>query len=332
MNWANGIAKLRLRMAAPRCARWSFVLAAFLAATVGGCSGNFFWVKKASTYIAFFPERFPGPSDFVGTRRPQPTAVLNGLQSTYNGTAFVGMLDKAEVTKVLPFGFSLANQITVSNKHPVIFLIGDQREPSFLEGGNVTTICQSCGYKEMILLVPFVVRDPDTRWHNYAVRMYLDDWSAVVGGNSIYGYAKQYAFLIKTEQTGVTKHEIYPVFGGLIFRSEVELTGPWVPVSQSATSVPRWADLEQILKAPVLGQQPSDDFKPLALICSYWEWDFANAEVAPAASKHQIARKFRDGMENWVSATSVPNVPDGAVSMRGIRWRLAEPPEGCQPP
>ncbi len=332
MTWANRIQTLRLPIAAPRRARWPCVLAAILAVTLSGCSGLSFRMKEASTFIAFFPERFPGPGDFVGGYTPQPIATLNGLQSTYNGTAFVSMLDKTEVSKVLPSGFGLANKNAASDTHPVIFLIGDQREPSFLADGKVTTICQSCGYKEMILLIPFVVRYPDTQWHNYAVRMYLDDWSAVLGGNSIYGYAKQYAFLTKTELTGVTKHDIHPVFGGLIFRSEVELTGPWVSVSQAAASVPRWADLEQIFKAPVLGQQPSDAFDPLAFICSYWEWDFTNAEVAPAASKHQIARKFRDGMENWVSGVLVPNPLDGAVSMRGIRWRLAEPPEGCKPP
>ena len=64
------------------------------------------------------------------------------------------------------------------------------------------------------------------------------------------------------------------------------------------------------------------------------EWNFGNAQVAPATSKHKFVTKFRDGMEGWVTLGDVTNALDGAVSMRGLRWRLVDnvvqPLEPCK--
>ena len=81
---------------------------------------------------------------------------------------------------------------------------------------------------------------------------------------------------------------------------------------------------------PVLGWKPQNSIHPDVFICSYWEWYFAEAELASANSKHQVVTKFRNGMEDWESMGPLFNALDGAVSMRSVRWRLAILPAGCQ--
>jgi hypothetical protein len=302
---------------------------AMILAVLVGCSLQ---LPKAQALQKFsFPAaQFPGPANFIGDAVLQPRPAKDGLQSTYSGTIFVSMRDRTEVEKVLPAGFHLANQTSASTTHPVIFLLGDQRELSTLAGGTAIPLCQGCGYQEMILLIPFVVRQGQAHWHNYAARMFLDDIAAVAGGNAIYGYAKEVATLTRVTNQDSSYYEISPWFDGVVFQAELGRTGPWTPADQSPASAPRWAELKTVFQAPVLGQQPKDSPTPLAVICSYWEWDYTIARVAPAYARHRIVKKLRSGMENWVSPAPMASPDQGAISVRGIRWRLATPPEGCQ--
>jgi hypothetical protein len=63
-------------------------------------------------------------------------------------------------------------------------------------------------------------------------------------------------------------------------------------------------------------------------VCSYWEWDYANVYVAAASSQHDFVRICRSGMGGWIGQCSSP--PGGALMIRGLRWRLADPPPACQ--
>lgn len=289
----------------------------------GGCS----LIPATMTGVSSeAPMRFLGPDDFAGGFTPSSGPAELGLQSTYSGSVVVSMIDRTVVEKVLPTGVHLANPVVASTKHPVIHLIGEQREPSTLYNGNPVPVPEAEGYREMILLVPFVVRGSSTQWHNYIVRMYLDDLTAVAGGNSIYGYEKVWARLGKTETSAVTTHQVTTLLGFTTwFLNELQVTGTWGSLADpTASSLPRWADLKKIFEMPVLGSFNG------VFICSYWEWDFAGSEVAPAASKHQVVTKFRDGMEEWETMGPLVNALDGAFSIGRVRWRLAPPP-GCQP-
>lgn len=283
------------------------------------------------TELSVAPVRFPGPDDFQGAFIPAAGPVNDGLQSTYSGTVVVTMIDRTVVEKVLPPGARLANTVAASTMHPVIYLIGDQREPKTLVFG-IPSRTLGPGYQEMILLVPFVVHDAGTNWHSYAVRMFLDDQVAVEGGNSIYGYAKELGTLAKTGASDRTAYQVSTPDGGTLwFLSEVLVPGPWLTPAQAAASLPRWPDLQKIFEMPVLGMKPADIFHPAVFVCSYWEWNFANAQLASATSKHQVVTRFRNGMQDWETMGTLFNALDGAVSMRSVRWRLAAPLFSCQP-
>ena len=271
-------------------------------------------------------EPFPRPGDFTEGYTPQSGAILNGLQSTYSGTLAVTMMDRSAVARVLPPGFRLAQPSNnPTTRHPVIHLIGDQLEPSTLIGGYPVNV--GTGYREMVLLVPYVVRDSGSGLYNFAARMFLTDPTAVIGGNEIFGYAKVLAQLNRAEASTRTNYQVATLDGSTTWVfDQIDLTGPWAPAS---TPLPRWQDLREIFQLPILGLRPADGVLPAQFICSYWEWNFDQAELAAARSNHRFVTKFLDGTEEWVSAGQLQSAPDGAVAIRRLRWRLAALPTAC---
>ena len=79
---------------------------------------------------------------------------------------------------------------------------------------------------------------------------------------------------------------------------------------------------------PVVGVITDAAQNPQSTECSYWEWDYNNAGVAPATSTHSFLHTFREGMNDFLGTWS--SAPNGAVRVRGVRWRLALIPPVCQ--
>jgi hypothetical protein len=267
---------------------------------------------------------FPGPADFNGGYESRGADATEGAQSTYDGSIVATTLARSLVARVLPDGFALASRKNGGDQHPVMYLVGHQREPLRLHNGATEPIPDAHPYQEMMLIVPFVARDAGDQWHTFVVRMYLDDAGAIAIGNSVYAYAKDLADLY---QTGAPEHvatQVTPALRPIHFGSDVMLTGSWRSSYDAETSLPRWRDLQSIFEMPILGVDSVRN------VCSYWEWNYAHAEVAPATSRHRFYQPFRAGMDDWVALGPLSSAPDGAVAVRGLRWRLALPPPPCR--
>jgi hypothetical protein len=272
---------------------------------------------------------FPTAGQFVGTYLPNPSPAQNGGQSTYDGSIAVTLLDRATVEQVLPGGFALAQRTDGAAAHPVIHLIGHQRDLKYLIDGK-TVSSHVPDYREMCLLMPLVVlsqnaMSPSAKWHNFVVRMYLDNLGAVEVGNTYYAYQKQLAVLLESYGPNVVNWKVLPLLQGDVFNSKVDRTGPWS--SPGSSSIPGLTDIQTLFAIPLVGA----DLDPIGgtrIICSYWEWDYSNAEVAQATSDHKFLQQFRSGMSGWVGQPTGP--PGAAIDIRGLRWRLAFPPPGCQ--
>lgn len=297
------------------------VAASALATMLSGCPPTL--APPASLRVVTTP--FPGPKDFAGGFDPAARPAADGGQSTYEGALFVAMLDRKLVAAVLPAGLELAQPLAAGAEHPVILLVGNQRNPLKLRGGVTYPIPLSNDYREAMLLVPFVVRTAgNQRWHTYVVRMFLDDVRPVAIGNTIFGYEKVLAILAESGAFPNVKTNVRDFASTLLFESDVQTTGPW-QASAAATGVPRWADFQTIFEMPIVGTLPFVGF-----VCSYWEWYYANTDVAPATSRFRFAQPFRPSMSDWVALGTLTNAPGGALVVRGLRWRLALWPPGCQ--
>jgi hypothetical protein len=289
-----------------------------------------FWMQKATSYLLFTP-LFLGPDEFEGGFSARTGASLVGLQATYSGTVVVTNTDRAVVQQMLPAGMSLASPKPLtfgSGKHPVIYMIGEQRSPSTFSPLGVFPAGPPDGYKEMILLVPFVTRGGGSNWQNLIVRMYLSSDIAVFGGNEVYGYQKVKGRLDKAEsQGGANWAVLLENPSTLMFRADLPPADPSETGSPTAAP-PRWADVEKILSMPFFGTSPDG-----IQLCSYWELTFGGNSITPTTSKHQVFRKFRDGMEPWETMGPLAEAVGGAFVMNGVRWRLGAPwlasAQGC---
>lgn len=261
------------------------------------------------------PVPFLGTADFAGddTHRPsRPSSAGRGL-ATYRGQIFFTHLPRATVSGLLTPGLQLAQNLSAfPGVHPVLQLQGLQTNTSWVLNG----IAQGVGphYTELILMVPFVQKGTSPQWHNFVVRMLLDDDGAIAVGNLHYGYAKARGTFedARPASFGAT-------VGGIpAFWSGFQPTGPARPSPQAEVDIPNYTTLQAILDMPVIGLF----WTRLSYVCSSFDFDYSNATVAPIACEHRYLGAFTPGMPGGTFAS----IPDGAVDVDGLVWRVEFPP------
>lgn len=261
------------------------------------------------------PVPFLGTADFSGDDNHRPNRPLSagrGL-STYGGQIFFTHLPRATVAGLLKPGVHLAQNLSAfPNVHPVIHLQGLQTSTSWIFNG----IGQGVGpeYTELILLVPFVQKGTSPQWHNFVVRMYLDDDGAIFVGNAHYGYAKERGSFNDARPLSFEA----TVGGNPAFWSGFESTGPWRPGAQAEVDIPNYTEMQTILRMPVIGLY----WTGLSYVASAFDFDFSNVNVAPIACAHRYHGAFTPGMPGGTYAS----VPHGAIDIEGLGWRVEFPP------
>ena len=266
------------------------------------------------------------PGNFDGNYlRRAPGEVVNGAQATYSGTIFTATLPRAQVSAVIPAGFELAQRLDGGDDHPVVCMLGLQGECKLIEGGNQPTPADQPDYRELILIVPYVVQTGGGKlWHTLSVRMYLDAFLPVLVGDCIFQYSKEVG-AFDAIPNGI---EVRDNQGNLVFTCLSKETGDWTP---AATAAPGFADFETILNMPMLGVlYDPDDFciaaPPSApRCCSYFRWECSSAEVVTIKSAIRFDREFRFGMTDWVKPAGswTPVSADASFRVRKVRWQLA---------
>lgn len=249
---------------------------------------------------------------FQGCYVPGPTGPPTyGAHSTFDGELLFANLEREIVEDVVPKGLGLARNTKAPRLHPITLILAHhancQWDLPFL------TPKELLDYHELILLIPFVQCPPDDHWHNYVVRMYLDNEFAIYVGNTFYGYAKERGTLVRTD---VGPHRRFEVF-----RSEISFASA---VTTGASGSPaHYGAMREILRMPLLGRK--DDG---ALVRSYWRWDDGATTVRVTAPVRFIQEFVPQKMARWVALGDIPSVEDGAVRIQGLRWSMAFPPDG----
>jgi hypothetical protein len=241
-------------------------------------------------------------------------------------------IDRDRVAELLPSGFQLAPRKTTRtpNVHPVILLFGDQTD-----GASVLPVVpllpvvppQPSGvhYSEMILAVPFVRKTGGSGWHTYIIRMYLDNQVAVAAGLA-YGYQKEPAWI---EWTGDYARiwNSNPLDGQDLLEGNFSWGAQWYDGNDALQTIPNFQDMVNIMTTRLLGRTGSGPGSQS--ICSHFEWNLDQAKVARAETSYTMKAPFRSGMSAWTGLSPFENVNDGAVVVRGMRWRLATLPIPC---
>lgn len=258
---------------------------------------------------------FLGSDDFTGCWIPRSSDAVTGGEAIYNGRLVFVNIDMDTVADVLPANLTLAPQTSgMSEVHPALLMFGHQTDTKWVIGGITAPVGQD--YQELALVIPFVQVNNKPFWHNYVVRMYLNDDAARILGNLHFGYAKQDATFNEMSSQITVSAPATPVF-----TATTTPMGAW----QSAMTFggANYADIKTILDMPILGKHETGN-----LICSYFEMDYSNAstEVRAINSQQQFLSPFTTGMASWPALGQLDNVADGAIEVNLLEWRIASPP------
>lgn len=270
-----------------------------------------------------------GPADFSGSFDPAPAGIpVFGGKSTFDGAVVFSNLSRSVVQQVLPSDLQLAPNISSTpNVHPVILVLSHHGNMRWLLPGPNPPYENP--YEELILLVPFVQRPPGTNWHSLVVRMYLDDFWAIVTGNAFYGYMKQAGTFQRIDMELAPSTFKVSRLGLQMFDATLTSTGHWRSSDNAVATLPNFRDIQTIFSMPLIGRIPSLPPFPLYK-CSYFRWDYGVTFVRPMQSVHRFVRPFNGAMGGWVALGDLQSVIDGAVAMRGMNWRIKYPGFSCQ--
>ena len=257
---------------------------------------------------------FLGPQDFSGTYRPRCGNADIGGNATYHGNIVFTNLERTIVQTIVPQGLKLAANTVASTQHPVIFLYGRPHNTSWMVAG--TPVIVGPNYQELMLLVPFVQETSGTRWHTHVVRMYLDDLNAIWIGNVFFAYGKEWGTSVESGT------QVSEFAGGVQkFYANITPNGPGRTDAQAEASMPNYAAIKSIFDMPVVGRRADG-----TLVCSYFELNFTSATITPVQSTHQFLDPFVPPMVNWSGLGSLSSVPDGAIAVQNVNWRIKQPP------
>jgi hypothetical protein len=283
------------------------------------CPGD----DTATVQLAPRTATFLGADDFEGEFTAREGKAEFGGEAIYLGRVVFLHLARAEVQSVLPADLKLAQNTSGSlpDVHPVVLVFGHQTDTKLVYPFWTADVGED--YRELILLVPFVQRAGHSRWHNYVVRIYLEDFWAMLLGNQHYGLQKLLATFSETDADfGVIRDSV------AVFASESAPSAAWQDDAAAATTLANYQQMKQILSMPILGTLTMVLGKPY--VCSYFEWDFTGARVRPISTKSQFLQAFTTGMSSWVNLGILQSVPDGAWQLEKFRWRMAYPPFACE--
>ena len=272
------------------------------------------------------PTPFLRVTDFKGSWTPGPSTMpFDGGQSTFDGDVIFLNMDRTIVEEALPPGLSLAPNTVAPLRHPVLVMLAHHASMRWILPGP--GIPYPGDYQELILVVPFVQGKGGTQFHNYVVRMYLDDELAIAIGNMYYGYGKKRSDIVRSSSTQPVRDFSASRRKCGLFAARCQSTGTWRSVALAKTTIPILSDMQSILAMPIVGRWDGSPYKPF--VCSYWQWDYTNAELRPIQSTQKFIAPFADQMQHWVDMGSVPSVTAGAVGIRDLVWRMAFPPRKC---
>jgi hypothetical protein len=231
-------------------------------------------------------------------------------QATFTGRLCVVGRPRDVVAGMLPPALVLVPDACADpEQHPLLFAFGDQADGTLIVGGRPLSL--GIGYAEFALLIPFVRHRQSAIPHVFVARMCSAYFPATWHGNAHYGFAKTTARMRTDGPLFVLSDDD----DRLLLHAATEPRGPW----EEATTAPH-PNLDAVRRLfthlPVFGRR-SDG----SLLCSRFDWDFADAEVRPASGWVSVDGPLVAGFTPGLC----PVVPGGAFEVRGMRWRLSWP-------
>ena len=247
---------------------------------------------------------------FEGVVHPADGSTRMASQAAFHGCAVVTEWPRAEVEALLPAPLVLARSHSEpGDRHPVVFLLGDQRQGAALFGG--VTLPTPVVYEEFSMAVPFVRHREGEALQIFVPRMICSFFPAMWTGNLSYGFGKRMG---RVQREGPF-YSVSDTSGSLLFRAQVEVQDRGL----DAPNRRQFEALRMLFELPVFGIRPDGSF-----VSSYWDFDVRQARVRPADAIVTIAAPFASGLRLGEHA----DIETGSFEIDGMLWRLSWPLPG----
>lgn len=279
----------------------------------------------AAAPVACAPTGLLRPTDFSGTWARKDIPAPTGAMSTFNGIIAFSNADSTIVAQALPANWTLAKQTTDTGCHPILILYGHQTMLRLFPAGFTMLFPTSTApnqYTEMMVLVPFVQRlDGGTNMHTFVTRMYLNDTQATEYGNTFFGYAKKEGTFVDTPPTFIA-------FDGTFSMFKATSSNPGAWQNAATATLPGLAAIQEILEMPLVGMRWDPVTAKFRDQCSFFEMDYDDqpARVRTINVAHEYLQPLSSGMTAWPTFGTLSSVPNGAIEIEAVDWRLRFPP------
>jgi hypothetical protein len=256
----------------------------------------------------------------MSRNNPFNAITLDG-DGIFRGVTLV--LPTAQVRRMLPAGLELGEQnVTPSGTHPVILLFNDL----FRAHMNIPSLLPSLTYHEHTIGIPYsyVTRGPVMRSspgpYYYMPLLYLDNLTAILGGVSIWGFAKRLARFEAAEGR-------YTIQSNSNERRETELTyratGALAPVSEFENFDPiRRMHDQPLISAVPLGMGPF-------FVASDFVKDWTATTMRPLETSVEVDLEYVLGYPpgRYPARGTSPGIDESVLGSYEFRapWRLGMP-------
>lgn len=227
-------------------------------------------------------------------------------QAVFYGCVVVTSWPRDDVRVLLPDDLEPASDVSGSSgRHPVVFLLGDQRRGAVIFAG--IEFPSRLVYQEFTMAVPFVRHRSGRFLHIYLPRMVSSFLPATWVGNRAYGFAKCSGRIEREDRV----HAVRDDTGGLLLRACVDVRDSLEDAARCNFETLRtWFEL------PVTGIRSDGRY-----VSSYWRLDFRGARVSAAEASVEIHAPFARGVVPGRHAS----VAHGSFGVEGMVWRLSWP-------
>jgi len=226
--------------------------------------------------------------------------------AAFDGCIVVATPTRNEVEALLPGDLELADG-SAADRHPVLFVLGRQRDTASLVAG--LRLPFPVAYGEFALAVPFVRHRLGRRVHTWVPRMISSYFPATWAGNEYYGLGKQMGRVRRDRDLVLLSDER----DRLLLHAVVERRGEWL---DGAGDPPLLARVRSAFALPIVGRKATG-----AWIACRFDWGFDAARVRAIDAALEVDRPFVPGL--------VAGAHHGAAAdsfeVRGMAWRLSWP-------
>jgi len=246
---------------------------------------------------------FPGPVIDVDTAAGSFVG-----QARFSGCVAFTNWRRSDVEAVLPPELALATNTIAPDLHPVVFVFGEQSDGAIRFAG--LTVPTGATYHELGIAIPFVHHRHGRHLHSYVPRMYASYFPSIWHGNVTYGFGKEMGHMAWQGEIFLLTAED----GSLLLHGASEPAGSWS--SGSSCTLPNFDSMRAVFAMPVIGRRADGSF-----VCSYFGWDFQDAQVRASDCCVSIDASLAVGL----GPRRCPDVAAGSFDVRGMMWRLTWP-------